>query len=119
MPDFRLVAPIRTVSEMNSREHWGAVSARKNRQKKTMWALLADKRPPKPPMDIFLTRIAPRRMDCDNNVSGMKWIRDAISEWLGIDDGDRRLVWHYDQRKGEPKEYAVVIEVLTGREEAA
>jgi len=61
---------------------------------------------------ITLTRIAPRRLDPGDNLnSSMKAVRDGIADALGIDDGDARLTWKYAQRKGNPKEYAVEVEV--------
>ena len=38
-----------------------------------------------------------RILDDDNYVGGMKPLRDAIARWIGIDDGDPRLVWKYHQ----------------------
>lgn len=34
-----------------------------------------------------------------------------IADWLGVPDNDPRVQWRYDQRKGQPKEYAVEVEV--------
>lgn len=113
MPEIRIKAPIRTVSELNSREHWAARYRRRSKQREALAWLLKSKPKPKPPADVFLTRIAPRKLDTDNLASAFKALRDQLADWLGIDDGDPCVKWHYDQRKGEPKEYAVLIEVLT------
>ena len=46
------------------------------------------------------TAIAPRKFD-DGAVEGScKAVQDGIADALGIDDGDDRLEWRYDQRKG-------------------
>lgn len=107
---------LRTVSEMNQREHHMAKWRRNKQQQELVGWKLKSHEPPKPPADVFLTRIAPRKLDSDNLAASFKHVRDAVARWLGIDDGDPRVVWHYDQTKGEPKEYAVVIEVLTDDE---
>jgi hypothetical protein len=58
---------------------------------------------------IGLTRISPRRLDTDNVVGACKSVRDQIAHELGVDDGDDRLVWVYDQRKGD--EPGVLVEI--------
>jgi hypothetical protein len=67
---------------------------------------------PKPPITVTLVRIAPRKLDDDNNEGGFKHIRDGISDTLGIDDGpDSGIEWKYGQERGEPKEYAMRITI--------
>lgn len=36
-------------------------------------------------------------MDSDNLAGGLKYLRDAIAESLGLDDADRFIVWEYHQ----------------------
>jgi hypothetical protein len=48
---------------------------------------------------VTLTRIAPRRLDSDGVVASCKFVRDGVAEALGIDDGDARIEWRYEQRK--------------------
>lgn len=62
-------------------------------------------------LEVRITRIAPRALDCDNNVSACKNVRDGIADALGINDRDPRVSWSYAQQRGEPKQYAVRIEV--------
>lgn len=108
--------PVRLVSEANMREHWAQRHKRKKlQQSATQWTLKG-KKPPKPPMDVFLTRVAPRFMDTDNLVGSFKHCQDAIAAWLGLDDGDKRIVWHYGQKKGGVREYALEVEILTDKE---
>lgn len=38
-----------------------------------------------------------RRFDDDNLVASLKPLRDAIAASIGIDDGDKRIQWHYYQ----------------------
>lgn len=59
---------------------------------------------------ITICRIAPRALDCDGLVASAKSVRDGVADALGIkDDSDRRLIWTYDQAKGEPRQYGVRI----------
>lgn len=114
MTDIRLKLPIRTVSELNTREHWAKTHRRRKMQREVVGHCLNTKQRPSLPVDVFLTRLAPRAFDRGDNLNAsFKAIRDQIAAWLGVDDADERVVWHYDQRKGKPKEYAVLIEVLT------
>jgi hypothetical protein len=109
--------PIKTVSESNCMEHWAKKHKRHKAQKEAIaWEL-------KPfkfvlPCSVWLTRIAPRKLDSDNLQGAFKWIRDAISETItgckiaGRADDDPRISWHYQQEKGRPKEYAIKIAII-------
>jgi hypothetical protein len=111
--------PIKTASESNSSEHWTKKGKRHRIQKdriKTQFFLV------KPnislPCHVYLTRIAPKRLDeGDNLPNSMKYVRDAVSECLtnttlaGRADGDNRISWEYGQERGKVREYAVRIEI--------
>lgn len=101
--------PIRTVSGMNVREHWGKKARRVRSEREA--ACLIFPYGVKLPCVVTFTRIAPRELDGDNLQSSMKGIRDGVADKLGIDDRDARVVWRYQQRYGKPKEYAVLVEV--------
>ena len=107
--------PTKIVSEANMREHWRKVSQRKasHRSTASAWLRAKDIHKPAPPCTITLTRVAPRVLDDDNLASGFKAFRDGVADWLGIDDGDKRLTWRYAQRKGKPKEYAAEVLIET------
>jgi hypothetical protein len=117
--------PIKIVSESNLREHWRKVANRKREHRLMAKVPFAFKRNPGflmrnglcDAITITLTRIGPRTLDDDNLESGFKATRDGVADWLGIDDGDKRLTWRYDQRKGKPKEYAAEIQVEWGEYE--
>ena len=103
--------PIHIVSEANSRDHWRKSSARKKMHRGCAHEIM--RRHPAPatdgPVTITMTRIAPRTLDDDNLASGFKATRDGIADWLGIDDGSKRLRWVCEQRKG--KQYAAEVVV--------
>lgn len=60
------------------------------------------------PCTVLLTRVGPSNgLDDDNLRGALKGVRDAVAEWLRIDDRDPRVTWQYDQRRG--KQWAVEI----------
>jgi hypothetical protein len=95
----------------NTREHHMTRARRWKKEKATVgWALRTVKDRPAPPCKVKLTRIAPGNGLDDDNMSGsMKAIRDAVAEWLGVDDKRTDLVaYSYAQQRGP---WGVVIEV--------
>ncbi len=104
---------MKIVSVANLRLHW-AVKAKlvKGQRKKAYSALASVAAPPVPPCSVVLTRVAPRRLDGDNLQSGFKAVRDGVADWLGVDDGDKRIDWQYGQRSGGVNVYQVEIEVI-------
>jgi hypothetical protein len=117
----RVSVPIRTVSEMNLREHWSKRAKRKKEQGVaialvlnptfirsmrawgsgvTSWA-------------VTLTRVAPRLLDADNLAASNKGVQDSVARVIGVDD--RHIAWTYAQRKGSPKDYAVEIAITAER----
>jgi len=129
---FEAYLPIQTVSEANggkkkaiikngrktyTSEHWSEKSKRHKAQKKMIWWLLNDKKPPyQLPLTITLTRISPRYMDFGNLVSSFKWIEDACAEYVhpglapGRADGLGDINFLYKQEKGLPNDYQIKIE---------
>lgn len=111
--------PIRTASEANSNEHWTKKAKRHRLQKHKIKAILLSERPPITiPCNVVLTRISPRELDEHDNLrSSMKYIVDAISEYLipgkavGRADDSKQITWEYKQEKGLVREYAVTIEI--------
>lgn len=119
---MRVILPIRTCSEMNTREHWAAKARRAKSQRTCAAALVrgealasAQDIRHAAQIEVRLTRIAPRELDSDNLAGAMKHIRDGIADALGMDDRDPRVAWMYSQRRGAPKEYMVEV-TIEGRE---
>lgn len=114
-----LYIPIRIVSEANLREHWSKRHKRHKNQKALVHSLwnTAIQKDINLPAEITLTRIAPRALDPDNLASAFKNFIDIISDLIipglapGRADGDPRMKWKYCQKKGNPKEYALLIEI--------
>jgi hypothetical protein len=107
--------PVKIESSLNLREHWRVRANRNTSHRAAAFFVLkalgigVGDRPTA--CTITLTRIAPRELDDDNLAGGCKSVRDGVADWLGIDDGDKRLTWVYRQEKGAPKHYACRIEV--------
>ena len=114
------ILPIKTVSESNKGgEHWTVKHKRHKRQQSIVHVLLRNKLAVvKLPCQILITRIAPRKLATHDNLGpSMKWIADAICDILipnkaaGRADDDPRIKIEYNQCKGNPKEYAVRVQI--------
>jgi predicted Fe-S protein YdhL (DUF1289 family) len=106
-----VVAPIHVISEANIRCHWRVKAKRVAAHRSLARVFLNGHHKPDAPCAITLTRIAPRELDDDNLAAGCKGARDGVADWLGIDDGDKRLSWAYAQRRGGKGEYALEVRI--------
>lgn len=108
-----VLVPIRIESEANRREHYYKVHDRKRAHAHAVGWVMKQHKPPAIAEDgqlvVVMTRIGARDMDSDNLAGGCKQSRDTLAKWLGLDDGDKRISWLYQQRRGKPKEYALEI----------
>lgn len=108
--------PVRTISELNAREHW---SKRKRRAAEHRRVAFMKLRPLLavdahwPPLVCVLIRIGPRALDGDNLQGALKHVRDGVADATGVDDGSDQVTWVYGQRRGLAREYAVRVEVWT------
>jgi hypothetical protein len=113
---LKLEIPIRTYSEANVSEHWFKAAKRHTAQKDMvrLYWLKSPKKGITVPCTVKLTRIGKRLLDSDNLQVSFKWIRDKVADILipqqaaGQADGDPRITWLYDQRKGP---YSIEIEI--------
>lgn len=103
--------PFRLVSEANTRCHWSHRAARA-RAHRNGAKLLIPARDCTLPATVTITRIAPRALDDDNLAISAKSLRDGIADQFGVPDNDHRLTWRYAQRRGKPREYAVIVEIV-------
>lgn len=112
-----ITVPIRIESTPNLREHHHARAKRaREHRASAFYCLKSAKAPHALPCVVTLTRVAPRSLDTDNLVSGLKAARDGVADYLlilegskKVDDSDPRITWRYAQIKGDPKEYAARI----------
>jgi len=111
MSIVEVVAPIRTVSALNHREHWAKRARRvKGERAATLVALslgpgwraqaaLRKRLAAGARLAVLLERRAARGLDDDNLRAALKGVRDEIARWLGVDDRDPRVRWDYAEVK--------------------
>lgn len=104
MTDRHVIAvPLRLGRGGNTREHHMQRARRVRAEREAVaWCLYGQDKPPTPCV-VLITRITPSPipMDDDNLASACKGVRDAIAEWLGIDDKhDQTVRYRYAQRRG-------------------
>jgi hypothetical protein len=102
-----LAMAMKTARGQNTHDfNWVRRASRVKREKEdTAWYLAKYRRThgkPTVPCSVLLTRVAPSNgLDDDNLTGALKNIRDAVAEWLGVDDRDRDTVrYSYAQRRG-------------------
>lgn len=106
--------PIKTVSEANQREHWAVKHKRKLAQQEAVTVVMQNylrRQKVSLPCTVKFTRIGPRKLDTDNLAGAFKAIRDAVARRLGVDDGDDRVTWEYDQKPTGNIVYGVKVEI--------
>lgn len=95
--------PVKTVSEMNVREHWRKRYERA-RDQRWLTRITADAACHKSqvwlPVAITMTRVGGKHMDDDNLRSATKAVRDGLADWLGINDGGNDVRWGYSEEPG-------------------
>jgi len=102
------LAPLRTRTGLNVREHWAARAKRVKRERTAghfaARSALANTDPwwtDGRRYVVTLTRIGPRTCDDDNLLGACKGFRDGVADALQVDDGDTRKVrWLYQQERG-------------------
>ena len=118
--------PVEVVPAANRREHWAAKARRVKAEADAAKAAVFTSRlsvvgpqafiheharDPAFRVRVTLTRLGGRRWDDDNNVSGLKAVRDAVSKWwLLSDDGADWIEWRYAQLPGGPVGVEVCVE---------
>lgn len=126
-PQLAFTMPVKTISEANTREYWAAKNRRKNAQQRdTQRAWKAQRRIHVVnswghgllvgidfafPCTVRLTRVGPKRLDADNLAGSFKHVQDEIARQLGVDDGDERIKWEYEQVAVGKRVYQVRVEV--------
>jgi len=109
---IKLGAPLPSLA--NARLHWrkraSIVQAQRHLVSMTLKAFGG--KPPPLPVLVTFYRVAPRKLDSDNNVTACKTPRDAVAAWLGADDRPGSgIEWAYQQRSDGPRVFALEIEI--------
>lgn len=106
-----LFMPQRVISEANTHTHWTDRAKRAARQKEMTLLMMRGFHPPITlPATVTLVRYGPGRLDDDNLEGAFKAVRDGVAEFVGVDDGDERWTWLYDQHEAKFYGVRVVIE---------
>lgn len=94
------VIPLKTGRGLNNRETWRQTARRvANERSVTLLAMGYPRRlQPGEAVQVTLVRVSRGHLDDDNNVGALKHVRDAVAQWLGIDDGSPRIRFLYGQR---------------------
>ena len=94
--------PIRLYSEANLRQNWRAVHKRTKSQREAVCLMFLPVRKciPKPPLRVKIVRYGAKLMDSDNLQRSAKAVRDEVAAIIGVDDGDPRVKYEYDQVAG-------------------
>jgi len=115
---LRIKIPVRIFSEANLMEHWSVKHRRKKQQKLIIHTYLKKYIKNRSlPVKIEICRIAPRQLDFDNLLGGLKTTIDTIADFFipglqpGRADGSDQLEFTYSQKKGNPKEYAIELQI--------
>ena len=116
MTIFGFSIPIAMKPQANMSEHW-AVKATRTRNERAIARIyynnhIFTKPPETGPIEITLKRLGNRRFDSGNLGHAFKAIQDGIADAMGINDGNQRLRWKYEQEqvpKGQ-EEIIVLIE---------
>lgn len=98
--------PLKTVSALNTREHWAKRATRVRKEREAARLLTPNHLLP---CVVTMTRESPGTLDDDNLRGALKGVRDGIADKLGIDDRDPRVEWRYAQARA--KEFAVLVQI--------
>mgnify|MGYP001243277840 FL=1 len=106
---------LRLVSELNQHEHFRVRAKRAQDHHAIVGSTLRVMGGAVVPLPcrVAVTRVAARALDVGDNLqSSAKHVRDAVAEWLGIDDRDARVEWSVAQERGP---YGVRVEIVPVR----
>ena len=110
---MRFHIPIKLPSLANTRLHWRVMARLKKQQRGATFYCMHGKKAPPLPVVITIVRIGPRKLDDDNLASACKYVRDAIADVVGTDDGSPLYTWRYEQRVSSTVRYGVDVEITS------
>jgi hypothetical protein len=106
-PDIAFTIHVATINSQNETRQggWRARVRRAQKQKQACFWPLAKHVPRGTPLAlpilVTLTRVSAGTMDDDGLRNALKHVRDAIANWVGIDDGDTTsIAFRYLQERG-------------------
>lgn len=104
---------IKTVSEANQREHWAVKSNRKKQQQHDFSILWRNRKgyAIEPPAVVTFKRYSCNELDDDNLVGAFKHVRDQLAREIGVDDGDQKVQYRYEQERIPKREHYFTIDI--------
>lgn len=63
-------------------------------------------------IEVELVKLGPGEMDSDGVQGAMKYVRDGVSLFMGLDDKDKRWQWEYGQERHEKTGIRITIKKL-------
>lgn len=104
---------IKTVSTLNTREHFRVAAKRKALQRAQVRRYVSGLPTPSLPVIVCLTRYSAGSLDAHDNLpSAFKHVVDELADWLGVDDSDSRVKWTYEQEKCKRGLTWITVETL-------
>ena len=104
---------IKTVSTLNTREHFRVAAKRKALQRAQTRRVVGLLPKPQLPAIVCLTRHSSGTLDAHDNLpSAFKHIADKLAAWMGVDDGDGQVRWTYEQSKCKRGLTWATVEIL-------
>ncbi len=97
------------------RRHWSKTRRAVAKCRRDVALVLSQFDRPELPVVVTMTRCSVGTLDDDGAVGAMKSVRDAVAQWLGVDDADPRIEWRVEQRKVKRKEQGVLVRVEAKR----
>lgn len=110
-----IFVPVKTVNELNDHSYWRNRQRRAKEQHEEMADVLAKVKRPSLPVRVTFTRYAPspRPLDSDGAFAAMKFVRDSVAKWLGVDDGGDEIEWAWPVKQVKAKHYGVRVEIVS------
>lgn len=111
MTAVRIHVPVETHGlNAKRRAHWTKLMRWSKAERGATSVLLCVEDPPPLPVVVTMTRLFKTKpLDGDNLQGALKAIRDAVAQWLGVDDSDARIEWVYRQERGEISGDKIVV----------
>lgn len=110
MTVFEKLLPLETKGGPNKRMHWSKRAKLAGAERAWTRTMLGWNFKPLLPCTITMTRMTPTKFLDDDNLRGvLKSVRDGIADKLGVDDGDPRIEWKYEQARCKRGDFGVFV----------
>ena len=109
----KIFLPVHTKTPGNTRRHWSQESKEARAQRDAACLMVkVQKDKPQFPVRVTLIRCSPRKMDRHNLPGACKHVVDGIADAYGVDDGDERWEYRFEQRQQSTYGVEIVLESI-------